>query len=41
MLREGIIRHSTSPWAAPIAVAPKPDGKGSKPAYRFAIDYKN
>ena len=37
-LKRGIIRPSTSPWASPVTLQPKPHK--IKPEWRFCIDYR-
>ncbi len=34
MLAKGIVRSSTNPWASPVVIVPKPDGK-----IQFCVDY--
>ena len=36
MLQNGVIQHSMSPWASPIVLVTKKDGK-----QRFCIDFRN
>jgi len=38
MLVKGVIRESTSPWAAPFILVPKKT-LDEKPKYRFCVDF--
>ena len=35
MMAQGVIQHSSSPWASPLVIVEKRDG-----SYRFCVDYK-
>jgi hypothetical protein len=39
MLHKGVIRESSSPWAAPAILVPKKSLDG-KPEYRFCVDFR-
>lgn len=41
MLNQGIIRHSTSPWSAPIWVVPKKVDSYGQRKWRVVVDYRN
>ena len=39
MLERGVIKESSSPWAAPAVLVPKKSVDG-KPKYRFCVDFR-
>lgn len=40
MLAQGIVKHSDSPWNAPIWIVPKKADASGKPKFRVVIDYR-
>lgn len=40
MLADGIVKHSDSPWNAPIWIVPKKADASGKPKFRIVIDYR-
>lgn len=40
LLNQGIIRHSTSPYSAPIWIVPKKLDASGKPKFRLVVDYR-
>uniref|UniRef100_A0A0A9YJ44 RNA-directed DNA polymerase n=1 Tax=Lygus hesperus TaxID=30085 RepID=A0A0A9YJ44_LYGHE len=40
MLEQGIVKHSDSPWNAPIWIVPKKADASGKPKFRIVVDYR-